>query len=161
VPAGEGAAASVRGTHAELPFGRLLGSGDLSPVEQPGREFVMMKLLCTAALLIGLAVPLPSVAKTGLMTGNQLYEFCSEPAESVGHTFCLAYILGWSEMRVVYEVKQAQAEGRDRVECHSEGGKSGYQKVDVVAAYLRDHPEVRHMSAVLLVLAAFEAAWPC
>ena len=137
------------------------GVGARRPASEPGRcraSPLTAKLLA----LVAVAAPLPSMAETGhFMTGNQLYEGCSELAPSVGYAFCLGYVVGWEEMRVVYEVKQAQAEGRRRVECHPEGGKSHQQKVDVVTAYLCDHPEVRHKPAVMLVLAAFEAAWPC
>jgi Rap1a immunity proteins len=45
--------------------------------------------------------------------------------------------------------------------CLPDGGVSTGQVQDVGVRYVRAHPEIRHLPAATLLLAAFKEAWPC
>jgi Rap1a immunity proteins len=86
------------------------------------------------------------------VTGNKLLEFCEVPAVT---SACYGYVLG-----VVDALQVMGADAPKFSFCVPERVESG-QLVDVVKAFLRDHPEKRHLPASDLVTAALNEKFPC
>jgi hypothetical protein len=87
-------------------------------------------------------------------SGNDLYGFCdsSQPADFL---ICAGYVSG-----VVDTVGRVQ---REQGFCLFDIPLNvpRQQAADVVAKYLREHPETRHYSAVDSVVPALKQAFPC
>jgi hypothetical protein len=79
------------------------------------------------------------------ITGNFLYD----SQKAVGKELLLGYVAGIHDS--YYDA---------RLFCKPDNVPLG-QAVDVVAKYLNDHPEKRHLEAQLLVVVALTEAWPC
>jgi hypothetical protein len=85
---------------------------------------------------------------TIFITGNALLDLCNNDAAAL---FCLGYVAG-----VVDDMTMA----RGAEQTCLPADVTGSQLKDVVLNYIRSHPENRHYPAPLLVLSAFEDAFP-
>jgi hypothetical protein len=92
-------------------------------------------------------------------TGNELYAQITTPNQRM---YALEYIEG-----VLDESDQYSFDvGPDGLLLHPHICTSGIaitygQQVDIVAKYLSDHPEIRHLNANVLVMKAMIQAFPC
>lgn len=101
----------------------------------------------------------PAVVQAGeFIDGNKLYEMCSEDESSPNHyqftAWCTGYILG------TYDTIRGSGLSSNLAICVPTGVSSG-QLTDIVVKALREHPEVRHNSASMLVGAALRANFGC
>jgi hypothetical protein len=88
------------------------------------------------------------------MTGNDLYRFCGRTDQ-----MCDAYVTAVLE---TWDIAIGGTVELDSIWCGEEAAKVTYeQAADIVTAFLRDHPEVRHRSAVSLVMKAISEKFPC
>jgi hypothetical protein len=109
----------------------------------------------TAACVLVLAIG-PARAQTGSpdvappMTGDMLQQFCeAKGIIAFGQGFCAGYIFGvWNA-------------DFGRSICPQPGAVTILNVINIVAQYLRRHPEIRQRSASHLVMAALREAWPC
>jgi Rap1a immunity proteins len=93
------------------------------------------------------ALLLAGEARSDMMTGNELYDFCT-----VGEGgFCVGYITGVAEaLRGAQELREASMGGRTFCVPRK---VSRRQLADIVTTYLRDHPaEPLAMISVHVVL---------
>lgn len=91
----------------------------------------------------------------GFVDGNKLYEWCqgftpqtSVPRDGYRFSSCEAYVLGSADVPYT------------RGFCLDDRVTST-QIVDVVVAFLRDHPGGRHHLAAIVVAQALATAFPC
>lgn len=86
------------------------------------------------------------------MTGNDLYRFCQDRSRET----CMAYVMGAHDM-------QDEIASTDLISSAFCPGDltTPTQQMDVVTAFLRDHPEKRDQSAPSLIVEALRAAFPC
>ncbi|ALR21881.1 Rap1a/Tai family immunity protein [Sphingobium baderi] len=97
------------------------------------------------ALALGLAA-LPTTAHA--MTGNQILEFCGSSSQAVAVS-CQMYIVGLTDGFTLSGV-------RDSTPVLKLDGVTGVQQRDLVVSYLRQHPEVRHKSAAIIIWDLFK-----
>jgi Rap1a immunity proteins len=102
-----------------------------------------MKLLRLLTICILSIVPETLIA----LTGNELYTLCSTGNRS-REDLCVGYVM---------DVMDTFPES---IACPPEG-VTLTQVREVVATFLRDHPEKRQERATDLVAAAVQAAFPC
>jgi hypothetical protein len=112
---------------------------------------MIRKVIALATLLVA------SEARAQQHTGNEIYEICRlAPAKENG--LCLGYVMGvietWEFARDLFKFQH------EPPWCWPDG-VDYEQLVDIVTAQLRDHPETRHLSAVLLVWQALAERFPC
>ncbi len=98
---------------------------------------------------------------TGYADGNALLTKCSSAIsiqdndgnydDLLGAGICIGLVQGVSEMLT---------DGNTWGVCLHDGVKKS-QMIRVVTQYLRDNPKYLHYSETILVLIAFEDAWPC
>ena len=112
-----------------------------------------MKWTSLAAIVVALA---PTVAHALYLEGNDLHRDCAMPEKTAQGQYCLAYVTG------VFDTIDAfrQVQKTKPMICAPVQATPG-QIVDVVREYLNEHPEKRHMAAVVLVGAALQNAFPC
>ena len=107
-----------------------------------------------ALVMFAVAAAAPSHANS-FMTGNELYTRCqSTLRENID--ICSAYIGGVVDGQNVI----TSTLSINGVFCEPEG-VTVQQLMDVVARWLRQHPEKRHYTAASLTLEALDDAFPC
>lgn len=116
----------------------------------------MMKWLLTLAAV--LASP-PAYAQDfdprDPVTGNGLLYICSQD-DPVSRTACGLYIRGLDHM-----LNTLQVHGQVRqMDCSPDSATSN-QKRDVFIAYLKAHPQSRHLGSSLLFMRAISEAFRC
>ena len=119
-----------------------------------------------------------NLASADFISGNKLWEFCEgglakdlatgggqiiEDWTGVDVTFrkyepCTSYTLG-----VIDSIENAVSSGlMTRTFCIPSGNKVPLEQLrDIVAKFLREHPEKRHLSGAAIVSAAATDAFPC
>jgi hypothetical protein len=104
-----------------------------------------------AALAFAQAIAI--VPSPGLVfaDGNQLHEQCQSNSP-----FCVGYVMGVMD---AHEFAVEVDHVRRRV-CVATS-VNAQQLADVVALYLREHPESRQLTATSLAMVALEQAYPC
>lgn len=103
----------------------------------------MKRLIAAVTFTAALAAP----AHAEFFLGNTLLARC-ESFETVETMDCLGYITGAADA------------AQWRSYCPPDGINRG-QIRDVVVAFLRQNPDIRHQTADLLVAAALRRVWPC
>ena len=103
-------------------------------------------------VLIGVLWPVSAFSAAGdtFVTGNMLHGYCSQSSES-----CTSYIAG------VVDALIAMGAARKAPFICLQDRTDLRQAVDVVAKYLRTHPEKRHANAASMATVALEQAFPC
>lgn len=91
-----------------------------------------------------------SAAGDTFFTGDMLYRYCNQSSES-----CTNYIAG-----VVDALIAVGATQKAPLICLHDRTELG-QAVDVIARYLRAHPEKRHGNAASIATIALKHAFPC
>lgn len=118
-----------------------------------------MRAIVMAAVALG-AICTTSDARAEFKSGNQLLSECTAQRGTAGYyqdmSSCFGYITATYDTEEFYE----QFEGVPDYVCLPQGVTVG-QMADVVIAYLRRSPEVRHKAASSLVLVALGIAFPC
>lgn len=109
------------------------------------------KLLILAGLMIS---PCGMAKADGGVTGNDLHDWC-QSGDSPDQAFCTGYIMG-----AVHGVQIGQFSTTNCFFSTAEGSTTE-QWVDVVKAYMVDHPELRQKQAIALVGAAMNESFPC
>lgn len=110
---------------------------------------------CVAACVYLSAMP----GAAAYISGNELHEMCAKDAGIDFSLSCTLYVLGVADtMRVMSRVTTPIANFKHI--CVPSGATSG-QLTDVAIKYLRDHPEKRHLGAMVLVINAIREAFPC
>lgn len=105
--------------------------------------------------MILLALSLLQASNTLTGTGNELLRTCTETTPPHRILICLSYVDGVSDGFTIAQ------NSIPRPYICIPSGVTLRQKVDVVTAYLRAHPESRHQPASFLTLQAMQQAWPC
>ena len=96
------------------------------------------------------SVPITALAAQAFVSGNDLYERCTEPPPGSGpQVACNGYILGVADLLMMDE----------RV-CMPHGVVS-QQLLDIVVKYLRDNPAKRQFSGASETTLALTDAFPC
>jgi len=90
-----------------------------------------------------------SAAGDTFFTGDMLYRYCSQSSES-----CTSYIAG------VVDALIAEGSAQKPLICLHDRTDLG-QAVDVIAKYLRAHPEKRQANAASIATVALKHAFPC
>lgn len=96
----------------------------------------MKKILLTLLFAAG-------TAHAQFYTGNELLDKIR-----TNRTFATGYVAG-------------VADGNPSQQCIPPNSVTLGQVVDVVELKLINHPDIRHMPAAVLVLAAIQVTWPC
>jgi len=107
---------------------------------------------------------LTTVPPAAAETGNEFYAECSDPSTR-DSSYCVGYVYGaaegWSEaMRLIHEADPHVIQTGLLALCTPDG-VTLRQALDIVVAYLRDHPEKRDWNMALLAQIATSEAWPC
>jgi len=102
------------------------------------------------ALVGVLASPRPAAA----LTGNDLLERCSKDGEK--WFWCHGFVVGWAQRQRI-----AAADPKAEKYACLPTGAPFTQLMDVLIKALKNHPEVRHKDAAILVTLAFKEAFPC
>jgi hypothetical protein len=106
------------------------------------------------ALAAGLALGLPAPAFPAFSDGNKMLKDCEGQESPFVSGVCLGQLWGIVDGYELLTVTEKKAFCRP-------SGVSGTQLKDVVVAYLRSHPDRRHLGAPQLMLLALNEAWPC
>ena len=107
----------------------------------------MTKAILIAAVLLCVW---PRTADAKKLDGNDLFiHYCEQPKASHAYWVCRGYIAGVADML-----------GYLGTICYPTGLIMD-QSVDIVIAYLRDHPEKRQLPASDLVGASLKEKFPC
>ena len=113
----------------------------------------------------------PESAASQSLDGNALFEACGG-SEEWAEAFCYGYIFGVNDGGM-YTALTAQQDSKGSTIQETMGAVTdllGYctpntvnslQMTDVILAYLRDHPELRHLPAQILFTDAMTEAFPC
>jgi Rap1a immunity proteins len=112
---------------------------------QPSRGEVEMKLF---AAIIVLAL-LPVSASAQFLSGNDLYDRCSNSTDAGPYTFCLGFVAGLNDALVMTN------------DICPTANVTLLQSVDIVRQYLREHPAQRHYTASSAGAMGLMAAFPC
>jgi len=131
-------------THYTMPHQRPLWEG----------LAVSGKWIIAAPILVAASWPCEPVSATTFLSGNLLYEFCSEAGSGFAPGLCAGFILGVADV-----VSDGSWPSHLRV-CIPDSVLAE-QVRDVAIAELRAHPENRHLSAYLHVSLALRRQWPC
>ena len=116
----------------------------------------MLGAAIAASFVVAQAVtPQAPAAATGT-SGNQLFDWCGHRDGGPLDVLCLGYINGVMDGIGVTEA----AHNTTHFYCVPQGVTNN-QSRDVVIAYLRDHPNLRHLAAYVLVLQSLRVAFPC
>ena len=95
-------------------------------------------------------------------TGNTLFEQCTRERDSATYWYddatCTAYIQGFVEGATSFQ--ELWPKERPKAICLPAKATAG-QIRDVVVKYLNQHPERRHLPAMMSILTATVAAFPC
>ena len=102
--------------------------------------------------MIGLLMMLAAPDAIGFKNGNDLYESCIDTNSTLT---CLSYIQGVMDLQMA-----TQSFGSTKVICATTA-VNGRQVMDVVTAYLRDHPAIRSQGAAGITILALSDAFPC
>lgn len=125
-----------------------------------------MRALTVGGLVLTLLLVLefPSQAQ-GMNTGNDAITMLGCTGEKP-HSSCVAYVAGVVGGVCQHEQLLAAEAGRtDPRNCHwfcpPAEGIPPSQVARIVVKFLREHPELLHMSAPVLVMRAMTEAFPC
>jgi|SRR5579883_1367770 hypothetical protein len=111
----------------------------------------MNKINVLAMVLAATSVPAAAQDLT-FMNGNTLYEWCT----STNAAGCLGFVEG-----VVDTISMLQStSATPRAICVPKGVTAG-QTRDVIVAYLKDKPQMRHYNAASNAWVALHDVWPC
>jgi hypothetical protein len=95
-------------------------------------------------------------------TGNQLYEQCTRERAAPTYWYddaaCTAYISGFIEGATSFQ--EFWPADQPKAICLPPNVTAGQMR-DVVVAYLARNPERRHLSAMMSIVTAAVAAFPC
>jgi hypothetical protein len=108
--------------------------------------------LASALLLIPSAAHAQSSAAPD---GNTIYDDCTKPT-SEAH--CMSYVFGAAEGIALVEKSTLPMEKRTFCPAN---GVTGPQMLDVVLAYMKANPKLRHHRSIMLVHQALADAFPC
>ena len=103
-----------------------------------------MKRLIFASML---ALSTAAHATGDFYTGNEIHAYLGGEQGGTKRAAAMGYVAG-----VVIATQ--------RTHCAPESITIG-QSVDIVRNFLANNPQIRHMSAAVLILAAIFATWPC
>ena len=117
-------------------------------------------------ILFGACAALCSIASAqdalASPTGNALFEQCTRGRGSATYWYddaaCTAYIQGFVEGATSFQ--ELWPKERPRAICLPANITAGQMR-DVVVKYLYNHPERRHLPAMMSILTATAAAFPC
>lgn len=162
---------------------RILGGQEEPPMTTSATPRMrQMRNLYSAAIGISLLVQLLLPAKIGLalasqetapdemFTGVELLRQCKEAVRladsglnlTPSAAMCEEYIGGFIAGSIVTgNFYQAQSHSLRLPMCLPEGGITGEQEFRIVEKWLTDHPELLHLNKGILVMRAFEQAFPC
>ncbi len=118
----------------------------------------MKKLMLLVALTVAIQV---SPAEAVWKKGNLLVDECLSESD-FNEIMCYGYVIGIADM--VHEMAQmaeSKRVWRPDVCFPDITSISAAQIKRVVVKYLKKHPEETHNKAVILVIGAFEEAFPC
>ena len=101
-----------------------------------------MKKLLIALLLA------TSSAKAQFLSGNELYSLLTS-RDTIDNVFAMGYVSGVFDNNL------------GSMHCATGGGVSIGQVSDIAKNYLERNPEIRNISADLLVIASLARVWPC
>jgi hypothetical protein len=101
--------------------------------------------------------------------GNSLAEFCKESPkptnglEMLHWGMCAGYIVGIkdAENTTKLSLKAAKMEDKRTLTFCIDQRVTNGQLIDVVNKFLKDHPELLHLSAAMLVHGALAHSFPC
>lgn len=113
-----------------------------------------LPVVLTALLLTASAVVAEEFTE-GYVDGNKLWDICRS---DVRENACDWYVLGVADAMSVAQTKGGSIGGWRM--CGPEN-VSVVQVKDVAARFLREHPELRHLSGASLVARALAEAFPC
>ena len=113
---------------------------------------VGLLLACGMAAWIISASAYGQTVRSGFFSGNTLWESCQRRGPSdAPNPECMVYSIGVADSHTV---------STPGWWCPPSNVTSG-QVADVVSAYLRNHPEMRHYLAASTVALAIQEAFPC
>ena len=104
---------------------------------------VLAGVLCVAAS--------PASADGSFKTGRQLYADCLPTSSATDKGVCVGYVMG---------VADSLARGDVPLVCVAEGVQ-GVQLADLVMKWLTENPDKRDFTAVSLIGAVLQSAFPC
>jgi Rap1a immunity proteins len=120
-----------------------------------------LRITIAVALALWIDALCTGEAEAENVSGNWLHEACQAPLESMDGGVCLGYVVGVEEM-VHVVIAGVSAASTTFASGYCRPHNVTYRQLrDVVAAYLRHHPENRHEAAMTLVVRAVTTAWPC
>lgn len=100
--------------------------------------------------------------------GNSLGEFCREsprptPVEMLHLGMCAGYIVGIKDAEETTKIslKAANMEDKRSLKFCVDQRVTNGQLIDVVNKFLKDHPEILHLSAAMLIQGALAHSFPC
>jgi hypothetical protein len=109
-----------------------------------------------------------TTAYSSIEDGNSLLEFCKEsPKPTRVETFhwgmCAGYIIGVrdAEETTQLSLKAANIEDKRSLRFCVDPKVTNGQLINVVNKFLKDHPELSHLSAAALIQGAFAHSFPC
>lgn len=109
----------------------------------------MKKWAVLASILF--AVTSPASADGTFKTGAQLYADCAAASSSMDKGVCVGYVM---------DVADSLARGDAPLVCFPEGVE-GVQLADVTTKWLTENPDKRNFTAVSLISAVLQSAFPC
>ena len=126
-----------------------------------------MKILLSVALVCSLAGDLHGAIDLPSGSGNDFLRLCSmvernqKMEDTVQDLVCTSYIAGLRD-GVASEVAFAQSENKSAPKpfCLSVGVENG-QLVKIALKYIKNHPEWAHLPTSVLLVKAWEEAFPC
>jgi hypothetical protein len=100
--------------------------------------------------------------------GNSLAEFCKESPkptalETLHRGMCAGYIVGVKDAEETTKIslRAANMEDKRRLTFCVDQRVTNGQLLDVVNKFLKDHPEVLHLSAAMIIDGALARSFPC
>ena len=116
-----------------------------------------MKRALVSAMALAFCLP-SSAALSSISTGNDLLEALADPL--AGQAVLLGYLIGLNHAEFVARLTSPPPRLPTARFCMPKGATYG-QAMEVLGAWLRNHPATRHEAAIAVVHDALSDAWPC
>lgn len=111
---------------------------------------MLRKSLISSVIFLGLSMPAIS-SEQDLNSGNYMLEACSIKEATFTNGVCLGRLDG---LDLGLDLSDS------KIYCRPKKSSNG-QMNEVYVAYLRSHPELRHLDWAILFMVAMNNAWPC
>lgn len=121
---------------------------------------IVATTLASVAIATSAVAQEPQGSASGLFAGHDLYELATSN-DNMESLLFVYYVAGVLEASGLFRAVEAGRYPNPVIPVCQPTGSNSMQAADIVKKYLLDHPEKRHIAAVVLVVLALQDGFPC